>query len=178
MNPAQDLLYPLNLFYARAGADMPVACEIEPDEIPEPYRQLLVHRNDMTPTLEGFHGGPIHLRLLGRRLDGEILSREVVLVLNGSEKPVEFGAIVINLEHFPAAARGVIMECRRPLGTIMADYDIERASQPRAFLRVKSDHLMEDALNLDSPCDLYGRRNVLIGKGGVNLAHIVEILPP
>lgn len=178
MNRAEDLLYPLNEFYERAAAPLPTSCQIDPADVPEPYRRLLVHANDMTQTLEDFHGAPIHLRVLGRRVEGDSMSREVVLVLNGSERPVEFGAIVINLQHFPPGAREMILECRRPLGTIMALHDIERISRPKAFLRVVSDDLMSAALNLAGPCELYGRRNVLVGTGGVNLADIVEILPP
>ena len=37
---------------------------IEGARVPEPYRGLLVHEKDMTPTLEAFHGGDIHLRIL------------------------------------------------------------------------------------------------------------------
>jgi chorismate-pyruvate lyase len=131
----------------------------------------------MTPTLEAFHGERIHLRVLGRWQEGDTYRREVALVLNGREQPVEFGAIVINLQHFPPAAREEILEGYRPLGTILATHNIERVSRPQAFLRVTSDDVMNEALQLDGTRVLYGRRNVLLDANGNVLADVVEILP-
>jgi chorismate-pyruvate lyase len=116
--------------------------------------------------------------VLARRHDGEAYARQVVLTLNGSDRPVEFGAIVIHLQHFPPAAREEILEGRRPLGTILHDHRIPHQSRPLAFLRVAADALMNEALQLTKPCSLYGRRNVLRNAEGNELADIVEILPP
>src|SRR4051812_16026294 len=90
--------HPLDDFYARAGQTLPPLTQIDAETVPEPYKTLLVHRNDMTPTLEKFHQRQIHLRVLGRRRNGNEYFREVVLLLDGSEQPVEFGAIKIYLD--------------------------------------------------------------------------------
>src|SRR5438034_4474250 len=100
-----DLLYPLDDFYARDGLSLPSVRPVPGEEVPEPYRQLLVHDGDMTPALEAFHGERIHLRVLSRQLNGDTLRREVVLTLDESARPVEFGAILIHLQRFPTAAR-------------------------------------------------------------------------
>src|SRR2546425_1206328 len=97
MHKGLSLLFPLDAFYAQAGLALPLVHPIQGEEVPQPYRQLLVHESDMTPTLEAFHGERIHLRMLARRLDGDAYSRQVVLTLNGSARPVAFGAIVIHL---------------------------------------------------------------------------------
>ena len=102
----------------------------------------------------------------------------MVLTLNGSGRPVEFGAIAIHLEQFPEAAREAILENWSPLGTILADYRIEHFSNPQAFMRVPSDPLVKGALDLAGPHELYGRRNVLLAPGERVLAEVVEILPP
>jgi chorismate-pyruvate lyase len=146
--------------------------------MPEPYRSLLVHHTDMTPTLEKHHGAKIHLRLIGKRLEGDRLDRGVSLLLDGSEKPVEFGAIMIFLENFPADAREEILGCDVPLGTILGKYEIPRVSCPQYFLRVQSDEVMTDALALTEDGWLYGRRNLLATPDGKILAEILEILPP
>jgi chorismate-pyruvate lyase len=172
------LLYPLDDFYDRAGLIVPPFVVVAGEAVPQPYRQLLVHEDDMTPTLERHHGERIHLRVIGRQLNGDSLSRLVVLTLNDSLKPVEFGAIVIHLEHFPAEAREAILECRRPLGTILADYAVRHASRPRAFLRVSSDPLIKGAMELTGAEPLYGRRNQLFTADDRVLADVVEILPP
>ena len=44
--------YPLSDFYARAKLPLPRIEVIPGDEVPEPYKSLLVHENDMTPTLD------------------------------------------------------------------------------------------------------------------------------
>lgn len=176
--PAPGLLYPLDEFYRRAGLVVPYACEVPGAEVPEPYRTLLVHDRDMTPTLEAYHAERIHLRTIGRREDGESLSRLVVLTTNGSGRPVEFGAIVIHLEQFPAAAREVILGCRVPLGTVLAEFGIEHYSRPSAFLRVNSDPLINGSLDTTGSDALYGRCNVLRKPDGQALADVIEILPP
>lgn len=172
------LLYPLDEFYRRAGLMVPAASLLDGKDVPEPYRTLLVHDRDMTPTLEAYHGDRIHLRTIGRRLDGDALSRLVVLTTNQALKPVEFGAIVIHLEQFPAAAREVLLGCRVPLGTVLAEFGIEHYSRPSAFLRVNADPLINGSLDTVGTDFRYGRRNVLRKLSGESLADVIEILPP
>ncbi len=173
-----SLVHPLDDFYARAGQPLPPLNEIEGGAVPEPYKTLLVHQNDMTPTLEAFHKQDIHLRVLGRRVSGNEYFREVVLLLDGNNQPVEFGAIKINLDLFPPEARQQILEERRPLGHILEECRIPHASRPRAFIRIASDPLINEALGLSGAHVLFGRRNTLFDPQGNPLAEIVEILPP
>ena len=171
------IAYPLNNFYSRNGQPLPPLEEIDSGKIPEPYRSLLVHQNDMTSTLESFHGAPIHLRLVSRLHQGGEYFREVALLLDGSEKPVEFGAIKINIELFPEAASQKILEEKWPLGRILKECEIRFASQPRGFMRIASDKLINSVLHLSGAHLLYGRRNTLTDPAGRSLAEIVEILP-
>src|SRR5436190_15632 len=105
---ALPYVHPLDDFYARAGLRLPKIERTSGEKMPEPYRALLVHGNDMTPTLEKHHAGEIHLRILGREERGDFYFREVVLQLDGTDKPVEFGAIKISLALFPPRARHLI----------------------------------------------------------------------
>ena len=68
--PRNGILFPLDSVYARAGVPPPAVKAIEPDDIPMPYRSLLVHTNDMTLTLERHFGGRVALRPLSTFLDG------------------------------------------------------------------------------------------------------------
>jgi chorismate-pyruvate lyase len=178
MTLTRTLLYPLDVFYVPSGLALPPVHPVSGEEVPEPYRGLLVHSRDMTPTLEAYHEECIHLRVLARREEPGALWRQVVLRLDGSLRPVEFGAIVIYHCHFPPAARQEVLECRRPLGSILHGHRIEHQSSPVAFIRVTSDALMNEALHLPQPQPLYGRRNVIRDANGNELADIVEILPP
>src|SRR5437016_14091603 len=116
---AATLAHPLDEFYLQMGLALPPLEQVDGEAVPEPYKQLLVHHDDMTPTLEKYHGRDIHLRLLGRRRKGSGYFREVVLLLDGTNQPVEFGAIQVYLDRFGAEARRQILEEQRPLGHIL-----------------------------------------------------------
>lgn len=170
-------VFPLDDFYARAGQPLPPIEEVPGEDVPEPCKTLLVHENDMTPTLEGFHGRSIHIRVLGRVRDGNSYQREVVLLLDGTEEPVEFGAIRIFLDRFDPESREQILAESRPLGRILKECTIVHDSRPKAFLKTEADALICEALQLKAPATLYGRRNTLTNPEGLPLAEIVEILP-
>jgi chorismate-pyruvate lyase len=178
MDRMLNALYPLDEFYAQAGRVLPFARPLPGQGVPEPYRRLLVHREAMTTTLETFHGERTHLRVLARRQDGEALRRQVVLMLNGSDRPVELAAIVIYLQHFPLAAREEVLEERRPLGAILRDHRIECRNYPLMYLRVRSDVVINQALHLRRAQPLYGRRNLIRDASGRELAETLEIVPP
>ena len=171
-------VYPLDAFYEQRGETLPVIGRVEPEEMPEPYCSLLVHKNDMTPTLRDFYKDTIHIRVLQRHVFENEYFREVVLLLNGTEKPIEFGAIKIVLDLFPNAAQKDILEERRPLGHILHEHKIPHTSRPQMFLTVSSDHFINRALKLTGTHSLYGRRNTLVDPWDRPLAEIVEILPP
>jgi chorismate-pyruvate lyase len=167
---------PLDLFYARARQPLPPFELLDGEEVPEPARSLLVHVHDMTPTLEAFYGEEITLQVLGRRRRGDEYTREVVLHLKNSQRPVEFGANRIQLDRFPADARKLILEERRPLGYILRDFAIAHTCQPNAFLRLASDHLINEVLQLQGAQTLYGRHNQLFDPEGCLISEVVEIL--
>jgi chorismate-pyruvate lyase len=172
------IAHPLDEFYARARQPMPPLQIIDAEEIPAPYKQLLVHESDMTSTLEHFHEGRIHLRVLSRQQNDAAYSREVVLELDGANTPVEFGAIKIHIANFPASVREGILEAHWPLGRILKESGMTYLSRPKAFLRIASDRLISGALQLSGTHRLYGRRNALSDPQGNPLADIIEILPP
>jgi len=173
-----NLLYPLTDFYARSGAEAPRVEVIEGSAMPQPYRSLLVHDKDMTPTLEAYCGSPIHLDALQVRRTPKALYRQVLLVPDGGGFPVEFGAIRIELERFDGQARELIAGCRKPLGAILRDFHVPHMSRPTAFFSVEPDAVIRKALRLSGSAQLYGRHNVIRDDAGQVLAEVVEILPP
>jgi chorismate-pyruvate lyase len=172
------LAHPLDAFYARSGLSLPPLEAVDGQAVPEPYKRLLVHERDMTSTLEQHYGQRVHLQLIGRQRAGDDYYREVLLLLDGSGKPVEFGAIHIHLNRFNPAVQALILAEHLPLGRILNDHAIPYLSRPKAFLRLASDHLIDRLLHLRGAHILYGRRNTLTNPAGEPLADIVEILPP
>ena len=173
-----DLLFPLSHFCQASGHPFP-ACEIiNGATMPEPYRTLLVHHGDMTSRLEEFHGAAMTLRVLHRETSGDACRREVLLCKEDSGLPVEYGAIEINLAAFDEPLRAQILEGRQPLGGLLNRHAIRYRSEPRAFLKLAPDSVMDAHFDLDGAHTLYGRSNVLLGDGNRVLARIVEVLRP
>lgn len=173
----RSFAYPLDGLYSYYQYPLPTFTKVEPDDIPDPYQGLLVHKNDMTPTLEAFHGEKIWIRPEARYLENSFYFREVILFLENSLKPVEYGAIVIHLENCNEDARQSILEARKPLGTLMKEFSIPHQSEPIGFFKVESDSLISRRLQIPEGETIYGRRNELITPEGLCLAEIVEILP-
>src|SRR5436309_14795096 len=90
---AATLAHPLDEFYAQMGLALPPLQQVDGEAVPQPYKQLVVHHDDMTPTLQKYHGRDIHLPLLGRRRKGRGYFREVGLRLGRPDRPVEVGAV-------------------------------------------------------------------------------------
>lgn len=173
----QALLYPLDIAYRQAGLAAPGADVIDPADIPMPYQSLLVHERDMTITLEQHWGGRVLLRMLSVFAKGPWYFRRVLLSHEYSGRPVEMGAIRINLEAFGPRVRTQILRNTVPLGRVLRDGDVDYLSRPRRFLAVTPNSEMMGVFWMREPRVLYGRQTeVLIG--GRKVGDIVEILPP
>jgi chorismate-pyruvate lyase len=173
-----SLLYPLSEFYKTEGIALPNIREISPDEMPEPYRGLLVHNRDMTPTLESAWGGKLHVRAVRHSRHESLYMRQSLLLLEVDEKVTAMGAISINLDRFPVQARRLILEQHVPLGGILRDHGIEHRCRPAAYFGVIADSIIGEALDVETGCELFGRQNVMWDAQEQVLAEVIEILPP
>lgn len=173
-----ELIYPLDEFYARERTPLPRIEAVSPDQVPEPYRTLLVHDNDMTPTLEAYHRNTIHIEVWGRERQGDSYFREVVLRLDRDQRAVEFGANKVNLALFDPGVRRLILDEYLPLGHILHLRKVPHHGHPLGYLRIEADPLMNRAFRLSGRHTLYGRRNTIRDLQGRALSETVEILPP
>lgn len=156
----------------------PSVLEIEGDRIPQPSRDLLVHDEGLTPTLEAYWKRSLYLRPLAVRRDGDLLTRQVVLVASEIDRPVGFGAIRMNLDRFEETARSRIVACRTPLGTILREQGVEHKRRLSGFFQVDSDVLAGIGFDVGEHQTLYGRHNVLLSSSDQVMAEVVDILPP
>ena len=118
---SNGMLFPLDFVYARSGVELPQVKPIDPDDIPPPYRSLLVHQIDMTLTLERHFGGRVTLRPLSTFLKGGWYFRRVLLAQEYTGRPVEMGAIRIKVSAFPERIRRQILKNDVPLGRLLRD---------------------------------------------------------
>ena len=175
---ANDLLYPLTLFCQNCGHALPSHEVIEGASMPQPYRGLLVHKGDMTSRLAAFFGGDIVLEVLHREHTPTAYRREVVLHIEATGLPVEYGAIEIDLGAFDGELRQLILEHHLPLGGLLNRFGIQYRSEPKGFIKLGADAVMQRVFGVPEACEFYGRSNVLLGQGGRILARIVEVLRP
>ena len=172
-----DVLFPLNRFYETEHLALPKTVLMAGADLPEPYRGMLDHDRDMTPTLEAFHDSRIHLELVKKDHRGGFYFREVILRLDRDEKPVEFGANKLHIGIFSEEAQEQILLEQVPLGRILKECGVRHVTEAKFFLRVEPDELICRALELESPVTLYGRKAVISDHKGLVLSEIVEILP-
>lgn len=175
---ATDLLYPLTLFCQNGGHPLPCHEAIDGATMPEPYRGLLVHHGDMTSRLEAFFDGEIEIEVLHREHTPEVYRREVVLRIAATGLPVEYGAIEIDLGAFDGEVRRLILEQHLPLGGLLNRFGVRYRSEPKGFIKLGPDAVMQKVFGLPNADEFFGRCNVLLGDDGRTLARIVEVVRP
>jgi hypothetical protein len=171
-----DILAPLRFFYGLHSDDLRVTF-VQPEEMPETERWLLVHASDMTPRLANHHGVTITLDVHARSRLGDYLVRASVLRREDNGASVEFGAIGIHLEGFEEETRRLILEGHIPLGGVLEQRKVPHSSHPSGYFRIVIDHRLADLLGGREGQTLYGRCNELRHKNGMPLAEVVEVLP-
>jgi len=173
---SNGVLFPLDYVYARSGVGVPEAEVIEPDTIPQPYRKLLVHKSDMTLTLERHFGGRVALRPLAIFSTDVWYFRRVLLALEDTGRPVEMGAIRIKVGAFSDRIRRQILDHEIPLGRLLREGGVKFQSLPRAFLVVTPNPEMMGVFWMRQPLPLFGRRTEMM-QDGTKIGDIVEVLP-
>lgn len=119
-----------------APADfMPGCVVVQPDEIPFPQDQLLVHHGHMTEVLQKHHGKPVAVHVQDWKLDGDLYTRKIFLTAEGSETVVEWGIVRLDFQYMSRAVRDEILARRMPLGAILIKHKVLRRIKPRWFLR-------------------------------------------
>ncbi|MHC4517862.1 MAG: hypothetical protein ACYTAS_04675 [Planctomycetota bacterium] len=174
----QSLLWPLNLFCAHYGREMPEITPLFGQHMPEPYKQLLVHKHNMTPTLEAYHHGTIHIEQVHVLTSEGETTREVILRRDGDDKPLEYGASRVFRPTLSPEALFLIDDGRLPLGTILRVCECEHTVQPSGFFKIRPTPFFASTLGAGQTPSLYGRRNALVAIDGATIAEVCEILPP
>jgi hypothetical protein len=120
-----------------SGPDFAPQCEVvQPDEIPFPHDQLLVHHDHMTVELQRHHGAPVRVHVLEEHLDGDLYTRKIKLTPAGREdKIVEWGIVRLDFRYMAPQVREEILRKQLPLGAILIKHDVLRRIKPRWFLR-------------------------------------------
>ena len=147
------------------------------ETLPDPARQLLVHRRDMTSTLSAFHGSALRVDILQQRRIDDLYLREVFLRTLATDAIVEYGVIGVALDQFTPHQQESIEAGQTPLGGLLHQFKVPFESSPICFFSVPTARFMETPLAALKGATCFGRFNQLTKPTGEPLAWIMEILP-
>ncbi len=155
--------------------NIPKATTVAPEQVPEPYRGLLVHSHHMTVTVEQFYANPVNVKVLQTRLDGSEYSRQILLTLSDTGRVVQFGIVRMDLDLLSPTVREQIVEGRTPLGRVLIQNDVLRKVEPMSYFRVRTNATMNAWFAETEAVDTYGRLGV-IHTDGKPAIEVLEIL--
>jgi hypothetical protein len=133
----RDLCRP---FLANAEGFRPEVVIVQPDEIPYPQDQLLVHHDHMTVVLQKHHGSPVEVTVQEAHNGGPIYTRKISLSpRNQPGKIVEWGIVRLDFRYMDPEVRDEILSKKLPLGAVLIKHDVLRRIKPRWFIRCPAD---------------------------------------
>jgi hypothetical protein len=142
-----------------SGGAINIDCDvISPIDIPHPSDALLVHHNHMTVALENHHGRAVQVEVHDERLDGQVYTRKIELLLEGTAHRVETGIARLHLRYLSPQVREEILAKQSPLGAILIRHDVHRRIKPRYFLRFPPHSAVIELLDsAPNAAPVYGR---------------------
>ncbi|RMG40683.1 MAG: hypothetical protein D6725_02935 [Planctomycetota bacterium] len=173
MNPHDELKSLLDLFPDTGPDTLIRRAEHVPSTLtPEPYKRLLVHNHHMTVTMEDYHGAPVAVRVLDRRLDGEVYSRKILLLKEGTDQVVQFGIVRFDLSYVTQPVRDEILAAQTPLGRILIQHNVLRHIDLGAVLRIQIGPELAEYFRCEPDAWTYGRLATIF----CNLQPAVDLL--
>lgn len=161
----------------------PQCAVVQPEEIPHPDDELLVHHEHMTVTLQKFHGAPVDVHVLEEHLseDGDFYTRKISLTpASAPDKAVELGIVRLDFRYMDAAVRDEILRKELPLGAILIKHDVHRRIKPRFFLRFPPGGPVMGLFGASERRPVYGRLGTIYcdGEPAIELLEIVTGIEP
>lgn len=156
MNPHDELQSLIDMF-PDGEPFLADAEHVASQMLPEPYRRMLAHNHHMTVTMESYHGSPVDVRILDRRLDGDYYNRKIVLLKSGTDTVVQFGLVRFDLSYVTQAVRDEIIDGQKPLGRVLIDHNVLRHIDLGAVLRVTAGPSLAKYMQMPEGAVTYGR---------------------
>ena len=156
MNPLDELnaltgLFPGQKLLFERAEHLPIAL------VPEPYKQMLVHDQHMTVTMEAYYNSKVDVKVIGRRLDGNVYSRKILLLKTGTDTVVQFGIVRFNFDYVTLAVREEILKGEIPMGRVLINHNVLRHIDLGAVLRLTAGPALAESLQMKPQQITYGR---------------------
>lgn len=148
---------------------------VRADALPPAFRELLVHHDHMTSTLQAYHGQPVTLRVLNESKAEDAYGRYILLGLEGTDAIVEVGLMRFNLDSASEEVKREVLNHEAPLGDILIRHDVLRRIEPKWYVRLVSGHALMSHFGESAPDVAYGRIGVIHyhGNPAIELLEIV-----
>lgn len=156
MNPHDELQSLIDMF-PDAAPLLADAEHVASQSLPKPYHHMLAHNHHMTVTMESYHGCPVDVRILDRRLDGDFYYRKIILLKHGTDYVVQFGLVRFDLSYVTQPVRAEIIAGKKPLGRVLIDHNVLRHIDLGAVLRVTAGPALAEYLQMPVGGVTYGR---------------------
>lgn len=156
MNPLDELHALTGLF----PDDKPLFKRVEhvPAALtPEPYNKMLVHGKHMTVAMEDYYRTLVDVKILQRRLDGNVYSRKIVLTKAGTDDVVQFGIVRFDFQYVTSAVRDEILQGETPMGRVLIKHNVLRHIDLGAILRITTGPALAEFLQVPAGTVTYGR---------------------
>ena len=173
MNPHDELQSLISLF--PSVSPLIERAEHVPSAMtPEPYKTLLAHDHHMTVAMESFHKSPVDVRVLEKRLEGDLYSRKIVLLKQGTDQVVQFGIVRFDLKSVSDRVRVEILNEKTPLGRILIQHNVFLHIDLGAILRITAGPGLSAALQMPLHGQTFGRLATIFcdGRPAVDLLEI------
>jgi chorismate-pyruvate lyase len=171
-----DLQVLLDLFYPTPNV-LGQFVEVDAEELPEPYRQLLAHGKHMTVTVEAFHGCPVDVRVLQTHITDTHYARKILLTRHTDGRVVQFGLVRLNLDYLGPETREEIESQQVPLGRVLIKHNVMREVRLLSLWQVMPGPDLNEHFSFESNQVCYGR-TALIYCNGVPAVELLEIVTP
>ena len=171
---AVELEFLAELFYASLE-DLGEFEEVDEDDLPPVYGQLLAHERHMTITVEEYHGCPVDVQVLHSRLTPTHYQRNSLLTRQSDGRVVLFAVMRAALSLLAPAVRQEIEEEGTPLGRILIQHHVMRKVRLLSLWKVLPAATLRDCFRLDQPDPCYGR-TALIYCDAVPVMELLEIV--
>jgi chorismate-pyruvate lyase len=166
----------VRLFYKRPN-DLGSFEELDWHELARDYRMLLAHDSHMTVTVERFHNGPVDVRVLATRLDGDHYARKILLARQHDGVVVQFGIMRLDFSAVSAAVRREVESQQTPLGRILIAHQVLTKVSFRKVFRVTPGEELRGHFGL-LPGQLTYGRTAVIHLDGEPAVELLEIVAP
>ncbi len=174
VTPDLDTL--VRLFYERP-AELGEFEQVDWHDLKRDYRMLLAHDNHMTVTVERFHNGPVDVRVLETKLEGDHYARKILLVRQSDGAVVQFGIMRLDFTTVSPAIRREVESQEAPLGRILIQHKVLTKVSLRKVWKVTPGEDLRGHLGLQPDQITYGRTAV-IHVDGEPAVELLEIVAP